>query len=285
VSKIVKILKPSITLIAGLTLVATSLAQSDTGVSPIVLSESPLLPAFAPQRVQPGRDRFNNNPPLTNEDLVETLKTNKTFRTNLAKHFGVAEERVIEFVQDALIPQTLAQDTRVMNYGVTKSGLIYSKNTKLKKGTRVWATRDGKPILKWDCSNPLLPKIPVLRERPKATQVSRAVDAGVLAPQGSLLAPAGLEAPVGITLAMDTPGDPLGPPLDPPVTIITPPSPPTTRVPVNIARTGIPLIPLAGVVGLVVRSSSTPNTIPEPGTLALLALGSAGLLALRRRKR
>ncbi len=279
-----KTLKPNITLITGLALATASLAQSDTGTAPVVLSESPLLPAFTSQRVQSGRDRFNNNPSLTNEGLVETLKTNKTFRTNLAKHFGVPEERVIEFVQDALVPQTLAQDTRVMNYGVTKSGLIYSKNTTLKKGTRVWATRDGKPILKWDCSNPLLPKIPVLRERPKPTQVSRAIDAGVLAPQGSLLEPAGLEAPVGITLAMDTPGDPVVPPIAPPVTTTTD-RPPAPRIPTNIARTGIPLIPLAGVVGLVVRSTSTPNTIPEPGTLALLALGSAGLLALRRRKR
>ena len=147
VSKIVKILKPSITLITGLALATASLAQSNTGASPVVLNKMPLLPVFAPQRVQPGRDRFNNTPSLTNEGLVETLKTNKTFRTNLAKHFGVPEERVIEFVQDALVPQTLAQNTRVMNYGVTKSGLIYSKNTTLKKGTRVWATRDGKPML------------------------------------------------------------------------------------------------------------------------------------------
>ncbi|MCX6367057.1 MAG: PEP-CTERM sorting domain-containing protein [Armatimonadetes bacterium] len=279
---IVKILKPSITLITGLALATASLAQSDTGTAPVVLSESPLLSAFAPQRVQPGRDRFNNTPSLTNEGLVETLKTNKTFRTNLAKHFGVPEERVIEFVQDALVPRTLAQDTRVMNYGVTKSGSIYSKNTTLKKGTRVWATRDGKPILKWDCSNPLLPKIPVLRERPKPTRVSRAVEAGILAPQGGLLEPAGLEAPVGITLAMDTPGDPITPPIGPPVTYKDPPSIP--RLPTSIARTGIPLLPLAGVVGLVVRSASSPNTIPEPGTLALLALGGAGLLALRRRK-
>ena len=260
----------------GLALSAVSLAQTET--SPVLLSNSS-APTFTSQRVAPGPDRFSNTPALTTEGLVENLKTNKSFRTNLAKHFGVPEDRVVEFVQDALIPQTLAKDTRVMNYGVTKAGKIYGKSATLKKGTRVWATRDGQPILKWNCSNPLLPKAPVLRQRPTPTSVSIDRGKGVLDPGASVLAPMGVEAPVGITLAMDTPGEP-----EVLVTIPTPGPPAPLALRTNIARTGLPLLPLAGAVGLVVRSQGTPrNTVPEPGTLALIALGSASLLALRRR--
>ena len=273
--------KPILTLSLGLVIVPGSLAQTETGTAPVLLNNNPAMPAFTAQRVQAGRDKFSNTPALTNEGLVENLKGNKTFRTNLAKHFGVPEDRVIEFVQDALVPQVLATDTRVMNYGVTKTGLIYSKNTTLKKGTRVWATRDGKPILKWDCSNPLLPRVPVLRKRPTPTQISGETSKGILAPSAGLLDPIGMEAPVGVTLAMDTPTEPKP---NTPVVVVNEPGPKQKITTTNLARTGIPLLPLAGVVGIAVRSTSTPNSVPEPGTMALLALGGAGLLTLRRRR-
>lgn len=275
--------KSSLTLSLGLVIVPGSLAQTDVGTAPVLLSGSSTAPAFTAQRVQTGRDKFSNTPALTTEGLVENLKTNKTFRVNLAKHFGVPEDRVIEFVQDALVPQVLTTDTRVMNYGVTKSGRIYSKNMTLKKGTRVWATRDGKPILKWDCSNPLLPKVPVLRQRPTPAQVSSETTKGLLAPGASLLDPSGIEAPVGITLAMDTPTEPIQVP-SPPVKIVEEPDlKPQLRTTGGGAR--VPLLPLAGVVGVALRSTSSPsNVIPEPGTLAFLTLGGGGLLALRRRR-
>ena len=81
-----------------------SMAQTSGTVAPRLLSESPVLPAFPSQQVRPGRDRFNNDPALTTEALLEALKTNRTFRTNLSRHFGIPEERTIEFVQDALVP-------------------------------------------------------------------------------------------------------------------------------------------------------------------------------------
>lgn len=265
-----------------------SMAQTSGTVAPRLLSESPVLPAFPSQQVRPGRDRFNNDPALTTEALLEALKTNRTFRTNLSRHFGIPEERTIEFVQDALVPQVLDRDTRVMNYGVTKAGKIYGKQTTLRKGTRIWGTRDGKPILKWDCSNPLLPKAPILRSRPTPAQVSRTLTNGILPVPASLREPSVLDAPLGITLATDLPIEPIFRPVipTPPITVVEEPSllNPPTRLP-GFARAGLPLIPLAGVIGLVVRTTPTPRgSVPEPGTLALLSLGAIGLLAHRRRR-
>ena len=264
----------------SLTLSSVSMAQGDAPASPVLLPQSSVMAAFTPQQVRPGRDRFNNSPPLTHDGLVEALKSNKTFRTNLARHFGLPEERVVDFVQDALVPQVLPRATQVRNYGVTRTGSIYSKLTTLKKGTRVWATRDGKPVLKWDCSNPLLPKVPVLRDRPRPVSVSIERVGGVIPPSASILGPPDIQAPIGITMAMDTPSGNI--PVIP--GLLEPDTAPRPFLP-SVARAGFPLLPLAGVIGIVVRSKpKAPNTIPEPGALVLVTLGAVGLGLLRRRR-
>lgn len=262
-----------------------------------------ILPAFEPQQVPPGRDRFLNTPVLTTDELVEALKTNKIFRQNIARHFNLPEERVVAFVQDALVPMELPADMQVTNYGVTKKGMIYGKKMVLKKGTRVWATRSGDPILKWICSNPLLARVPVLKEPPKSTPVaSRSKEIGIKPVAANEVSPLGMDALPGGVVADNTPDEP---PVIPPIKVAREPLKGSGNNVVRgaglaaalpaIARSGLPLLPIAGFAGTVVRSQPTPgplrggpspsgHAVPEPSTLALIGLGLVGVPLLRRRR-
>jgi hypothetical protein len=167
----------------------------------------------------------------------------------------------------------------MMNYGVTKAGKIYGKKMTLKKGTRVWATRDQKPILKWDCSNPLLPKLPVLQEKALPTAVSTTRSLGIQNVGAEELPPPILVAVNVEQLALESPLEPATPLTE---RLIGPlPSPPPTRAG-SSARLGLPLLALAGAAVLATKNSPPANAVPEPGTLALCVLGVLGGVVTRR---
>lgn len=260
-------------------------------ISPILLSFPTALPA------PPGRDRFLSTPARSTEELVEALKTNKVFRKNLSRHFGIPESQLIDYVRDALVPSYLEKDTTVTNYGVTKAGMIYGKKTVLKKGMPVWATRSGQPILKWVCSNPLAKTPPpgtTLSRKPKTSVPTASGEASL---KTSQLASASAALTDGdfSPIALETPGVPEPLVATEPLTgetvgkkVSAPILPAAAGA---IARSGIPLLPLAGAIGFVVRSQALPrsgiqpNAVPEPGTLALLGLGALPLGKLLRRRR
>jgi hypothetical protein len=280
---------------------------------------SPMVLSF-PQTLQarPGRDRFLSNPAHSTDELVESLKTNRAFRTNLSKHFGIPEDRLIDFVQDALVPAYLPEDTSVMNYGVTKAGAIYGKRMKLKKGQAVWATRSGQPILKWECSNPLSKTPPpgtTLRSKPS---VSNGVSSSELSVKSDAQM-AMIDSEIGgadLSGSLALGGMPNVPSATVADTVKSGGGSVGTKIaaPIGVAAAagairGIPLLPIAGLAGLVVRSvpqpdssldtnavpksnlspnaagDLSPNAVPEPGTLALLGLGALPLLRLVRRRK
>lgn len=101
-----------------------------------------------------GPDAFLDYQVDSTSELVAALRSDPALRRRYARHFGVSESEVIEFVKNALVPYELPRARTVTTYGVTRSGRIYAARTRLRKGTKVWATRSGEPILKWLCANP-----------------------------------------------------------------------------------------------------------------------------------
>jgi hypothetical protein len=122
--------------------------------------------------VHTGKDAFLHYQVDSTDELITALKNNPTLRRNYAHHFGIAEDQIVDFVKRTLVPYHLPTGRTVTTYGVTKTGHIYPVHTFLKKGTLVWATRSGLPVLKWACANPLTKNLPgtLLASQPKPTQ-------------------------------------------------------------------------------------------------------------------
>ena len=108
------------------------------------------------------RDAFASHPTQANspEAFANFVAKNQSLSQRYARHFGVPQERIVSFFKTSLVATTLPKPQTFTTYGVTRGGDIYPVKTTLPAGSQVWATRDGVPVIKWNCSNPLATSLP-----------------------------------------------------------------------------------------------------------------------------
>ncbi len=245
-----------------------------------------------------GRDPFNRVQAKDTAGFVWLLQRNAALRQRYARHFKIPEGEVVSFVRNALVLSTMQEDTNMTTFGITKSGMIYPVKTRLKKGTKVWATREGVPVLKWNCSNPLEWELPgqELREKPYRITVT---------PNSTVPPDEALALAVPDQLTVPITPDPI--PLDALVAVVpaepvfSPAVPITPEVPTNFpagstgggGNFGI-FLPLLVGAGLAFSGGGSGGdmgnviAVPESSTVALVSLGilasGAGIALKRRRK-
>jgi hypothetical protein len=238
-----------------------------------------------------GPDAFLHYQVDSTDELVAALRADPALRRRYARHFGIPENRVVDFVRNALVPYRLPAAREVTNYGVTRSGRIYGVRERLRRGTKVWATRSGVPVLKWACANPLLKSLPgtelAAAPRPTRTHLPlhpRVVSAPQLATATSNeMPPATIPVPVPMAPPINTSA--LAAPLPAPIGVAIAPVP-------AIAAHGGPgigsiLIPIGIIIGTTVGHTgggggggTPPVAIPEPGSLALMIAAAGPMLGL-----
>ncbi|MES2465634.1 MAG: DUF6777 domain-containing protein [Armatimonadota bacterium] len=237
-------------------------------------------------------------------ELVEALKADPALRLRYARHFGIPENQVIDFVKNALVPYQLPAARNLTVYGVSKSGRIYPVRTRLPKGTKVWATRSGEPVLKWLCANPLTKKLPGTKlAKARTTKVSpktKVAAAGELAPVPMdadlpIAAEPMLSLPPVVTTALTTPSVPVA---MVPSDMISAPGPVTAKANYGLLfPVGLVLLSTlnggSGGTGGAISPALPPVPgpgasveAPEPGSVALMIAAGIPLLgALYRRRR
>lgn len=261
-------------------------------VSIVTLSPQAPLP-------RPGRDQFLNLPVRTTDALVKALRESPRLRRLYARHFGISEDRVVEFTRDALVLTALPRAMEITTFGVRRSGAIYPIRQRLRKGALVWATRSGQPILKWQCSNPIGKSMPGTRLNPRPVaarpQPARPVVHGIDVNPARPAPTADLPPAPAMTPALAEEPFPDNPPID----VADAPEVSGEAVaemrgsPHGLfnLRGGIPYLGLSGLTSLILLPPGTPRTprippttVPEPGAFALIAVAGGAALRLWRRR-
>jgi hypothetical protein len=219
----------------------------------------------ATKRQPTGRDAFLRYRVQTVEELVAQIQADPVVRARLAKHFHVGQAELVAYLRDNLVVQTVPESGYYTVYGVTeKTGRIYPTRQYFRKNQKVFALRDGSPLLKWECGNPIATRLPKVAPPPPPPLQP--------APPPSAMGPGPVEeAPAAEAMETTLPG--------PEVTPVTslPPSPVEERV-AAAPRERTNVLPIlvgsgAALLLTVNEDHGCQPVVPEPATIALIAFG------------
>lgn len=229
---------------------------------------------------RPDLNAFLNKPAITTAQLIKQVKTDKEVADRYARHFAMPVGEVLQYLS-SLSPSTTKSEGVYTVYSVPSGGRLKARTEIVKKGTKVFANSNGKPMLIMKCGNPLTrgPRQPESFNENTATveevetvslrDVSETIVASTpeLVAQSTVLEPSVSEVPY-----VEVPPIQGGAPI---------PIAPVGGGPSFGALLGG--LSLGGMVLGSIGSSGGAGVVPEPGTLVALGLGS--LLLLRRNRR
>lgn len=227
--------------------------------------------AFAKERTPPGS--FLRYRATSVAQLVNEVKTDPVARARFANHFGVSQDGIGEYFASRLKLVNLTAPLKVKIWFVGQGGAIYSKNKLLPKGTPLFVTHEGTPLILWSCGNPLRSALPeslkvsepepvdAVEVKPAPVEaIAAAAVAAVPAPTAAAVLPAAIPVTADIAVAS---------------TISA--APPVLG--------GLGVLSLLG--GLVAHSEDSTPWVPEPSGLVALGTGilaAPAALAIRRRR-
>lgn len=227
------------------------------------------------------RDSYLQYKVYSVEQLIQQVSDNPAVRQRFARHFQIPESRVVSYMRANLVESYVPRTGRYTVYCVHRSGKFYPVKQTFRRGTKVFALRNGEPVMKWVCGNPLskfLPDVQVknLTEMP-VTKVSPSLEELLPAEQTNILVPSDIPAPVYQPAV--------------PLSLVSASSP------VLAGGGGGSLLPLLLPVALIGLHGGHSNnqplpiplgpTVPEASPLSLLAAGlplAAAVVAARRKK-
>jgi hypothetical protein len=232
------------------------------------------------------RGAFLNQKVDSVSDLVKQVSSDPAVAERYAKHFGTTPSQIKSYFASNLKAVTLKKPMKVTVYFINPSGKTYTVKRLLPAGTRVFATKDGQPLLEWRCGNPVTRSLVTAAEPPKSTTPTPVVSVTPTVPETPVTQVAGVEQTA--TLAE------LPPPAAsiPPAELIVEQAPVVEAVPTIVAPVDIaPSVPIAGLGLLllpalaVASHDSNPPVIPEPGTLLAMGMFITAAFAARRAKK
>lgn len=231
--------------------------------------------------------RRHNTPPAsylqyrvyTVDQLIQQVSENPTVRKRFARHFHISEANVVRYMKANLVESYVPKTERYTVYCVSRSGKFFPIRQTFKRGTKVFALKNGEPVMKWLCGNPLSKFLPEVSTRtivqtppkqPPVTLVSPYLNELTPAETANVLIPSEIATPVYQTAV--------------PLSLVSAATP-------VYSRAGTSLLPFLIPAALIGAASgggggNTPiPAVPEPSSLVYLAAAlPLALVAVRRRR-
>ncbi|HXH59743.1 MAG TPA: PEP-CTERM sorting domain-containing protein, partial [Fimbriimonadaceae bacterium] len=217
---------------------------------------------------------FVRKPVPTVDALIQHVKTDPVVMSRYMRHFGMSEDEVIAFFK-TLHRGTIREDGAYLIYNTPESGEIRARVLFYRKGTPVFMDKDDNYILRVSCGNPMVRGTDYRTAKPgEQIVMNTATDMrDLVAAQPPGIATTDLTA---TTIR----------PVLPEASAITiadvPPATPSFSAPQIILPAAV-LIPFTA--GVLVNPGSGHQPVPEPASMAVLALGFGSVIGLRRRKK
>lgn len=160
-----------------------------------LIAASASLAAVSKEKAPPGS--FLKYRASTVGQLVDQIKSDPDVGARFAKHFGKPASELSSYFIGSLKRITLTKPIRVTSWYISKDGRIHSKSKLLPKGTSVFATADGRPVLAWSCGNPLRTDLPVAKRAVLPQVAQLPVQTKVLPNPGEIITTTALTTPPG----------------------------------------------------------------------------------------
>lgn len=234
------------------------------------------------------------------KELIDEIDTLPKVRARFERLYHLSEAALIKYFKTNLIIEKLRRNYYHTVYCITPSGIMFTTHELLRTGDKVFALRDGSPVLRWACGNPLTASLPEYKPMIEA----RALPAKAPAKPSYSTAPRLPALPLNIAsnttnvpANTSTPFEEVSPYV---ATLPTTPSyfgnPTDFNVPITGGGSGfsfapfLGLIPVAAIVGSSGGSGSSGAAIPAPEAATTItwligAIVLAGVAAAGRRKK
>jgi len=236
---------------------------------------------LAEERTPPGS--FLVYRAVTIKQLCGQVASSSLVRSRYASHFGVPASQLAKYFTENLTLVSVKSPIRTQSWYIDKQGNMSVKGKLLPRGTMVFATKDGEPLLAWSCGNPLRASLPSTVAK---TKTSGTAQIAVLPKKLPPVAPPPVETKVlanpvetitaEAVTAVPAPAVVAAVPVEAPPALAVAAAPAVAVPPIMVAGSSFPfaaLLPLAGLAAIPHNHPNPPPVVPEPTSLMTLVAG------------
>jgi len=99
--------------------------------------------------------------------MVSQIKSDPAVRSRYCQLFNVPSAKLVSYVQKNVVESYVPATKTYRVWCVSKTGKLFAINSRLTAGTRVFALRNGTPVMKWACGNPVVSSLPTPPAKPR----------------------------------------------------------------------------------------------------------------------